>query len=128
MDYTFSARPLGLSGLVEGKVLDPFRSAVPFWGQATQTSSSVSPKRNYGPKKVAVGAINPFRTAVPFWGQGTRILRDLSPKRDCSPKMGIISLAGNHQQIRTHGDFCFSFSLFNHLLFEPETRISATLF
>ena len=32
--------------------LDPFRTAVPFWGQTTQISSSLSPKRGCGSKEV----------------------------------------------------------------------------
>ena len=32
--------------------VNPFRTAVPFWGQTTQSSSSLSPKRDCGPKRV----------------------------------------------------------------------------
>ena len=31
--------------------LNPFRTAVPFWGQSTQSSSSLSPKRDCGSKR-----------------------------------------------------------------------------
>ena len=32
--------------------INPFRTAVPFWGQFTQISSSLSPKRDWGSKGV----------------------------------------------------------------------------
>ena len=32
--------------------INPFRTAVPFWGQTSQISSSLSPKRDCGPKRV----------------------------------------------------------------------------
>ena len=32
--------------------MNPFRTAVPFWGQSTQSSSSLSPKRGWGSKWV----------------------------------------------------------------------------
>ena len=32
-------------------LLNPFRTAVPFWGQTTQISGSLSPKRDCGPKR-----------------------------------------------------------------------------
>ena len=32
--------------------INPFRTAVPFWEQSTQISSSLSPKRDCGPKRV----------------------------------------------------------------------------
>ena len=31
---------------------NPFRTAVPFWGQTTQISTSLPPKRDCGPKRV----------------------------------------------------------------------------
>ena len=46
--------------------LNPFRTAVPFWGQTSQISSSFVPKRDCGSK-----GVNPFRTAVAFLGQTT---------------------------------------------------------
>ena len=65
-------------------VLNPFRPAVPFWGRTPLILSSLSPKRDCGPKR-AINS-NSFSTAVPLWGQTTLILRSLYPKRDCSPK------------------------------------------
>ena len=47
-------------------VVNPFRTAVPFWGQTTWNLTGLSPKRDCGSKRV-----NPFRTGVPFWGQTT---------------------------------------------------------
>ena len=38
--------------------LNPFRTAVPFWGQTTQISSSVSPKRDSGSKRVKACSIS----------------------------------------------------------------------
>ena len=35
--------------------VNPFRIAVPFWGQTTQISSRLSPERNCGPKRVLHG-------------------------------------------------------------------------
>ena len=32
--------------------INPFRTAVPFWGQTSHISSSLSPKRDSGPKGV----------------------------------------------------------------------------
>ena len=37
--------------------------SVPFWGQTSQTSSSLSPKRDCGSK-----GVNPFNTALPYVG------------------------------------------------------------
>ena len=57
----------------------------PSWGQFTEISSSSSPKRDCGSKRV-----NPFSTvgtAVPFWGQTSLNPSNLSPKRDCSMNM-----------------------------------------
>ena len=34
------------------RTINPFRTAVPFWGQTIQISSSLSPKRDWGPKGV----------------------------------------------------------------------------
>ena len=34
---------------------NPFRTAAPFWGQPTQISSGLSPKRGCGPKRVNIG-------------------------------------------------------------------------
>ena len=34
--------------------INPFRTAVPFWGQITQFSNSLSPKRDWGPKRVNI--------------------------------------------------------------------------
>ena len=34
--------------------LNPFRTAVPFWGQTSQIPSSLSPKRDCGPRRVKV--------------------------------------------------------------------------
>ena len=36
------------------KTLNPFRTAVPFWGHSIQTSSSLSPKRDCGSKRVNI--------------------------------------------------------------------------
>ena len=32
--------------------INPFRTGVPFWGQITRILSSLSPKRDYDPKRV----------------------------------------------------------------------------
>ena len=34
--------------------INPFRTAVPFWGQSSQFISSLSPKRDCGPKRVKI--------------------------------------------------------------------------
>ena len=34
------------------KVVNPFRTAVPVWGQTTLIPSELSPKRDWGPKRV----------------------------------------------------------------------------
>ena len=39
-------------GVVSAVIFNPFRTAVPFWGQTAQISSSLSPKRDCGPKWV----------------------------------------------------------------------------
>ena len=74
------------------------------WRQKTLIISSLSPKRELGPKRVNLipkslckiggcgtdslswGALNPFRTAVPFLGQTSQNSSSLSPKRDCGSK------------------------------------------
>ena len=61
--------------------LNPFRTAVPFWGQSTWNLTGLSPQRDCGSKRV-----NPFSTAVLFWGQTTQTSSILSPKRDCGQK------------------------------------------
>ena len=38
--------------LIGAKMPGDFRTAVPFWGRTTQISSSLSPKRDCGPKGV----------------------------------------------------------------------------
>ena len=68
-----------------------FKAAVPFRGQTSQILSSLSPKRDCGPKRVSVGLIlfSPltlFKAAVPFRGQTSQFLSSLPPKRDCGPK------------------------------------------
>ena len=40
--------------MVPRSSIDPFRTAVPFWGQTSQMSSSLSPKQDCGPKGVKV--------------------------------------------------------------------------
>ena len=40
------------------QLINPFRAAVPFWGQTTQNSTGVSPKRDCGSKRVKVVAQN----------------------------------------------------------------------
>ena len=42
----------------------PFRTAVPFWGQTTQSSSSLSPKWDFGPRRVKSEAVSP---SSPFY-------------------------------------------------------------
>ena len=34
--------------------INPFRTAVPFWGQASQILSNLSPNRDCGPKKLSM--------------------------------------------------------------------------
>ena len=46
--------------------LNPFGTAVPFWGQTSLIPSDLSPKRDWGPKT--------FRNAGPFRGQTTQFL------------------------------------------------------
>ena len=36
---------------IQNTPTNPFRAAVPFWGQTTQISSGLSPKRDSGPKR-----------------------------------------------------------------------------
>ena len=102
-------------------LINPFRTAVPFCGETTQISSSLSPKRDCGSKRVErsfgrqssimCGRDLPherhnkslFRTAVPFGGKPTLIPSNLSPKRDCSTKRvtlltDIINVWQNHQE------------------------------
>ena len=45
----------GLQCYIRG--LSPFRTAVPFWGQTTQIPSSISSKRDCGPKRVKGGVL-----------------------------------------------------------------------
>ena len=45
--------------------LNPFRTAVPFWGQTTQISSSFSPKRDCGSTGVKGGSLSLFCRAPP---------------------------------------------------------------
>ena len=83
------------STMILGRTINPFRTAVPFWGQNSQCSSSLSPKRDCGSKGVnnyktrmipePRELINLFRTASSFSGQTIQILSSLSPKRGCSP-------------------------------------------
>ena len=42
----------GMSTVSDSTRVDPFRTAVPFWGQTTRISGSLSPKRDSGPKRV----------------------------------------------------------------------------
>ena len=96
-------------------LINPFRTAVPFWGQTTQILSNLSPKWDCGPKRVNKrlktllyhcfdisrgpsrrSYITLFRTAVPFWrfgGQTTYSLKGLSRKRDCSTNRRVICIA-----------------------------------
>ena len=41
---------------VEAHTINPFRTAVPFWGQTCQISSGLSPKRDCGSKGVKAAA------------------------------------------------------------------------
>ena len=62
--------------------VNPLRTAVPFWGQTTQISSSLSPKRDCGPK-----GVNILRCRRPFSFRTYDVRRDVlkSRKRDRSP-------------------------------------------
>ena len=42
--------------------LNPFRTAVPFWGQTSQIPSSLSPKRDWGSKRVKLATKHPTIT------------------------------------------------------------------
>ena len=44
--------------------INPFRTAVPFWGQTTQFTSSLPPKRNCGPKRVK-GIYHQLPSSIP---------------------------------------------------------------
>ena len=50
---------------------NPFRTAVPFWGQITQISSGLSPKRDSGPKRVKaifrLNQVSAASTLTDFW-------------------------------------------------------------
>ena len=43
-----------LSGYIPSSALNPFRTAVPLWGQTSQFSSTLSPKRDCGSKRTVV--------------------------------------------------------------------------
>ena len=46
--------------------INPFRTAVPLWARTTQTSSSLPPKRDWGPKRVnACCRVLPSQLATP---------------------------------------------------------------
>ena len=58
-------------------IFDPFRAAVPFWGQTTNSLSSLSPKRDCGSKGVnSIIAKTPFvvRGHVLLVGAGLTLL------------------------------------------------------
>ena len=83
-------------------VVNPFSTGVPFWGQASQIPSSLSPKRDCGSKRFKIATLTRylltlFSSPAPFWGQTTQVLAGLSPKRDCSPK-------GVNSRVRDRGD------------------------
>ena len=64
------------------KGVNPFRTAVPFGGKNTQISSSVPPKRDYGPKRVKIPVLTPFLLQT-----YTNIIMTpsaSSPQQDCS--------------------------------------------
>ena len=64
--------------------LNPFRTAVPFWGQTTSSLTGLSPKRDCGSKRV----INPFNLglrSVPFWARTISDLTGLCPKTGRQP-------------------------------------------
>ena len=44
--------PAPTPGGTPGYTINPFRTAVPFWGQTSQSLSSLSPKRDCGPQSV----------------------------------------------------------------------------
>ena len=47
---TFKACPSGTASADGPQIVNPSRTSVPFWGQTTQISSSLSPKRDCGSK------------------------------------------------------------------------------
>ena len=87
---------------VESPPVDPTITAVPIWGQSSQTLSSLSPKRDCGTiiNENSPNRGNPFSTAVPFWGQTTWNLTGLSRQRHCSSKRVN---AGTSEDVRPHG-------------------------
>ena len=44
-------------------VLNPFRTAVPFWGQTTSKLSGLPPKRDCGSKRVERGKLHFYQSA-----------------------------------------------------------------
>ena len=75
---------------VSPKPLNPFSTAAPIWGQTSQIPSDLSPKRDWGSKRV--------NTAVPFWRQPTLTLGGLPSKLDRSPKSPLTrcTITGGH--------------------------------
>ena len=77
-------------------LLNPFRTAVPFWGQTTQILSSLPPKRDCGSKRVnPMSSETPstLGTAVLFFGdKPVKFQVRCPPKRGCGPKrVNIVS-------------------------------------
>ena len=62
-------------------LLNPFRTAVPFWGQNPQISSSLSPKRDSGFK-----GVTSFSAALYMYINLTLFPSVFIPKRKCGAK------------------------------------------
>ena len=77
--------------------INPFRTAVPFWGQTTQTSSSLSPKRDCGSKGVKANI-----RRLMSW--------DFQSKHDMLSKFKILSTTANSSRNidELDGDSCIA--------------------
>ena len=71
-----------LSGSVLSDI-NPYRAAVPFWGQTTQNLSGVSPKRDCGMKPPRQAhAYDSGALIFAFWGDSLELFRTGVPRRE----------------------------------------------